>query len=293
MMRGYRPTPVSNSTLSFCGSDNSSAYKVDNGLLNNGCFLDALGLVPHVFLLFSTFPILFIGWGSQSSKVHIHHSTWLHFPGHNLRWLLTVVLLFVLVCEIAEGIVSDGFNQSRHLHLYMPAGLGMLAAITSIVYYHNIETSNFPKLLIALLIYWTLAFITKTIKFVKYDDHGIGLMQLRFCITGLLALLYGLLLGVEVNVILRRRYMWFPCPTEVKPPDDLQDLGVRFLQPFVNLLSKSTYWWMNTFITSAHKRPIDLKTIGKLPISMRALTNFQRLRKAFDAQAVQYLSSLR
>uniref|UniRef100_A0A672NI35 ATP binding cassette subfamily C member 8 n=1 Tax=Sinocyclocheilus grahami TaxID=75366 RepID=A0A672NI35_SINGR len=278
-------TPVSNSTLSFCGSDNSSAYKVDNGLLNNGCFLDALGVVPHVFLLFSTFPILFIGWGSQSSKVHIHHSTWLHFPGHNFRWLLTIVLLFVLVCEIAEGIVSDGFNQSRHLHLYMPAGLGILAAITSIVYYHNIETSNFPKLLIALLIYWTLAFITKTIKFVKYDDHGIGLRELRFCITGLLALLYGLLLGVEVNVILRRRYMWFPCPTEVKPPDDLQDLGVRFLQPFVNLLSKSTYWWMNTFITSAHKRPIDLKTIGKLPISMRALTNFQRLRKAFDAQA--------
>uniref|UniRef100_A0A671K6F9 ATP-binding cassette, sub-family C (CFTR/MRP), member 8b n=1 Tax=Sinocyclocheilus anshuiensis TaxID=1608454 RepID=A0A671K6F9_9TELE len=226
-------TPVSNSTLSFCGSDNSSAYKVDNGLLNNGCFLDALGVVPHVFLLFSTFPILFIGWGSQSSKVHIHHSTWLHFPGHNFRWLLTIVLLLVLVCEIAEGIV---FNQSRHLHLYMPAGLGILAAITSIVYYHNIETSNFPKLLIALLIYWTLAFITKTIKFAKYDDHGIGLRQLRFCITGLLALLYGLLLGVEVNVILRRRYMWFPCPTEVKPPDDLQDLGVRFQQPFVNRL---------------------------------------------------------
>ncbi|XP_073709543.1 ATP-binding cassette sub-family C member 8 isoform X1 [Misgurnus anguillicaudatus] len=284
MMRGYRTTPVSNSTVSFCGTDNSSAYKVDNGLLNNGCFLDALGLVPHVFLLFSTFPILFIGWGSQSSKVHIHHSTWLHFPGHNFRWLLTIFLLFVLVCEIAEGIVSDGFNQSRHIHLYMPAGLGILAAITSIVYYHNIETSNFPKLLIALLIYWILAFVTKTIKLVKYDEHGIGPRQLRFCITGLLALIYGLLLGVEINVILRRRYMWFPQSTEVKPPDDLQDLGVRFLQPFVNLLSKSTYWWMNTFITSAHQRPIDLKTIGKLPISTRALTNYQRLRKAFDTQ---------
>lgn len=49
-----------------------------------------------------------LGWGSQSSKVHIHHSTWLHFPGHNLRWILTFILLFVLVCEIAEGIVSDG-----------------------------------------------------------------------------------------------------------------------------------------------------------------------------------------
>ena len=57
---------------------------------------------PRLFLY------LLAGWGSQSSKVHIHHSTWLHFPGHNLRWILTFMLLFVLVCEIAEGILSDG-----------------------------------------------------------------------------------------------------------------------------------------------------------------------------------------
>lgn len=83
--------------------------------------------------------------------------------------------------------------------------------------------------------------------------------------------------------------MCFAHPTEVKPPEDLQDLGVRFLQPFVNLLSKGTYWWMNTFITSAHKRPIDLKVIGKLPIAMRALTNYLKLRKAFEAQKVPQL----
>lgn len=47
------------------------------------------------------------GWGSQSSKVQIHHNTWLHFPGHNLRWILTFSLLFVHVCEFAEGIVSN------------------------------------------------------------------------------------------------------------------------------------------------------------------------------------------
>uniref|UniRef100_A0A665UJ55 ATP-binding cassette, sub-family C (CFTR/MRP), member 8 n=1 Tax=Echeneis naucrates TaxID=173247 RepID=A0A665UJ55_ECHNA len=272
-------------SLAFCGNENNSvAYNVDGGVLNNGCFLDALNVVPHVFLLFITFPILFIGWGSQSSKVHIHHSTWLHFPGHNLRWLLTFVLLFVLVCEIAEGIVSDG--QTLHLHLYMPAGLAFMAGITSIVYYHNIETSNFPKLLLALLIYWVLAFIMKTIKFAKYTEHGIGPRQLRYCITGLLVLLYGFLLAVEINVILGRRYVCFANPTEVKPPEDLQDLGVRFLQPFVNLLSKATYWWMNTFITSAHRRPIDLKVIGKLPIAMRALTNYIKLRRAFEDQKV-------
>ncbi|XP_054828142.1 ATP-binding cassette sub-family C member 8 isoform X4 [Eublepharis macularius] len=272
-------------SLAFCGNENNSAaYKVNNGVFNNGCFVDALNLVPHVFLLFITFPILFIGWGSQSSKVHIHHSTWLHFPGHNLRWILTFILLFVLVCEIAEGIVSDGVSESRHLHLYMPPGMAFLAAITSIIYYHNIETSNFPKLLIALLFYWTLAFVTKTIKFVKFYDNNVGLLQLRFCLTGLLVVLYGMLLVVEINVIRVRRYVFFKKPKEVKPPEDLQDLGVRFLQPFVNLLSKGTYWWMNAFIKTAHKKPIDLKAIGKLPIAMRAVTNYMRLNEAFEAQ---------
>ena len=55
--------------------------------------------------------------------------------------------------------------------------------------------------LAALLVYWTLAFITKTIKFVKFYDHAIGFSQLRVCLTGLLVILYGMLLLVEINVI--------------------------------------------------------------------------------------------
>ncbi|XP_073862472.1 ATP-binding cassette sub-family C member 9 isoform X5 [Macaca fascicularis] len=235
-------------SLSFCGN-NISSYNINDGVLQNSCFVDALNLVPHVFLLFITFPILFIGWGSQSSKVQIHHNTWLHFPGHNLRWILTFALLFVHVCEIAEGIVSDSRRESRHLHLFMPAVMGFVATTTSIVYYHNIETSNFPKLLL-----------------------------------GMMVILNGLLMAVEINVIRVRRYVFFMNPQKVKPPEDLQDLGVRFLQPFVNLLSKATYWWMNTLIITAHKKPIDLKAIGKLPIAMRAVTNYVCLKDAYEEQ---------
>ncbi|XP_067346643.1 ATP-binding cassette sub-family C member 9 isoform X2 [Channa argus] len=271
--------------LSFCGSENNrNAYSVDDGVLNNGCFVDALNLVPHVFLLFITFPILFIGWGSQSSKVQIHHNTWLHFPGHDLRWILTFSLLFVHVCEFAEGIVSNKMMETNHLHLYMPAFMGFVAATTSVVYYHNIETSNFPKLLLVLFIYWVLAFITKSIKLWKYTEYNVGPQHLRFCITALLVILYGLLMAVEINVIRVRRYVFFANPQKVKPPEDLQDLGVRFLQPFVNLLSKATYWWMNPLIIGAHKRPIELKKIGKLPIAMRALTNYLRLKDAYEDQ---------
>ncbi|KAJ7422498.1 ATP-binding cassette transporter sub-family C member 8 [Willisornis vidua] len=271
-------------SLAFCGNDNVSAYNISAGVLRNVCFVDALNLVPHVFLLFITFPILFIGWGSQSSKVQIHHNTWLHFPGHNLRWILTFTLLFVHVCEIAEGIVSDTQMKSRHLHLFLPAIMGFVAATVSIVYYHNIETSNFPKLLLALFVYWIMAFVTKTIKLVRYCQDGVPFSQLRFCITGIMVILYGLLMAVEINVIRVRRYVFFMNPQKVKPPEDLQDLGVRFLQPFVNLLSKATYWWMNTLIISAHKKPVDLKAIGKLPIAMRALTNYICLKEAYEEQ---------
>ncbi|XP_049616239.1 ATP-binding cassette sub-family C member 9 isoform X1 [Syngnathus scovelli] len=268
--------------LSFCGK-NESSYSVEKGVLNNWCFLDALNLVPHVFLLFITFPILFIGWGSQSSKVQIHHNTWLHFPGHNLRWILTFSLLFVHVCEFAEG-VSDKMMDTTHLHLFMPAFMGFVAATTSVVYYHNIETSNFPKLLLVLFIYWVLAFITKSMKLWKFAKEKMDIHQLRVCITALLVLLYGLLMAVEVNVIRIRKYVFFANPQKVKPPEDLQDLGVRFLQPFVNLLSKATYWWMNPLIMGAHKRPIELKKIGKLPIAMRALTNYLQLKDAYEDQ---------
>ncbi|XP_063048811.1 ATP-binding cassette sub-family C member 9-like, partial [Engraulis encrasicolus] len=270
--------------LSFCGNDRNDSYNVDEGVLNNGCFVDALNLVPHVFLLFITFPILFIGWGSQSSKVQIHHNTWLHFPGHNMRWVLTFTLLFVHVCEIAEGIVSNQRMSSPHLHLFMPAFIGFIAATTSVVYYHNIETANFPKLLLALFIYWVLAFITKSIKLWKFVESAKGPQHLRFCITAMLVIVYGLLMAVEINVIRVRKYVFFASPQKVKPPEDLQDLGVRFLQPFVNLLSKATYWWMNPLIMGAHKRPIELKRIGKLPIAMRALTNYLRLKDAYDEQ---------
>ncbi|KAJ3612093.1 hypothetical protein NHX12_020370, partial [Muraenolepis orangiensis] len=271
--------------LSFCGYDKGkSAYSVEDGVLNNGCFVDALNLVPHVFLLFITFPILFIGWGSQSSKVQIHHNTWLHFPGHNLRWILTFSLLFVHVCEFAEGIVSNKMMDTNHLHLFMPAFIGFIAGTTSVVYYHNIETSNFPKLLLVLFIYWVLAFITKSIKLWKFAQYNVGPRHLRFCITALLVMLYGLLMAVEVNVIRVRKYVFFANPQKVKPPEDLQDLGVRFLQPFVNLLSKATYWWMNPLIMGAHRRPIELKKIGKLPIAMRALTNYLQLKDAYEGQ---------
>ena len=52
-----------------------------------------------------------------------------------------------------------------------------------------------------LFIYWVLAFITKSIKLWKFAEYHVGPQHLRFCITALLVILYGLLMAVEINVI--------------------------------------------------------------------------------------------
>ena len=44
--------------------------------------------------------------------------------------------------------------------------------------------------------------------------------------------------------------------------------------------------WIECLITGAHKRPIELKKIGKLPIAMRALTNYLKLKDAYEDQRV-------
>ncbi|XP_037552133.1 ATP-binding cassette sub-family C member 9 [Nematolebias whitei] len=163
----------------FCGSNkNLTPYKIEGNVLKNGCFVDALNLVPHVFLLFITFPILFIGWGSQSSKVQIHHNTWLHFPGHNMRWILTFLLLFVHVCEFTEGLVASNVMGHNHLHLFMPAFMGFIAATTSVVYYHNIETSNFPKLLLGKMKRAARAMIYNKILRLSTSNMSMGEMTL-------------------------------------------------------------------------------------------------------------------
>lgn len=55
--------------------------------------------------------------------------------------------------------------------------------------------------LTVLFIYWVLAFITKSIKLWKFAEYSVGPQHLRFCITALLVILYGLLMAVEINVI--------------------------------------------------------------------------------------------
>ena len=56
----------------------------------------------------------------------------------------------------------------------------------------------------ALLLYWLLALTMKGIKLAQFCEHGVEPITLRFCITTFLVIIYGLFLGIELNVIRAR-----------------------------------------------------------------------------------------
>lgn len=79
--------------------------------------------------------------------------------------------------------IAPRFSQSHHLHLYMPAALAFMAGITSIIYYHNIETSNFPKLLLGTVLIIPLSpamFLLTVVNMGLYPPHSLRCVPL-FC----------------------------------------------------------------------------------------------------------------
>ena len=67
------------------------------------------------------------------------------------------------------------------------------------------------------------------------------------------------------NVILSfsQKYAFFSRSCRLKPPKDLEK--TRYIQSYVNLLSKALYWWITDVLVLGYKRPLSLSDLGELP----------------------------
>ncbi|XP_078599462.1 ATP-binding cassette sub-family C member 9-like isoform X2 [Branchiostoma floridae x Branchiostoma japonicum] len=263
----------------FCGI-HASGYSVANGTLDNMCFVEAIGIIPHVLFLIAALPILLLGYGT----VNINHSSWLHYPGHSLRWSLTVLLLFILSCEIAEGLLSDLHSTASYLQLYIPSGVTFVATLVTAVYYHNVEMSNFPKLLLLLLGYWVIAIIMRILKLWNLYVQGLNAAHLRLDLNWLIVAIYFLYICIEVNFLLQKRYAFFKESKGLDIKGDLQQQDMHFHQPYVNLLSKVTYWWMNKLMVQGYRQPISMDNLGQLPTQHKAQANLERFKNVYKKE---------
>ena len=182
--------------MSFCGPF-EVAVSVQQGVLNNECFIDGLNIIPHTLFILITLPIIVVWNVSNSSRVEM--KSWVHFPGHMIRWILSLILLFINMLEIAEGVLSDMEFRGIHLHVYVPHCVSLVGTLFSIIYYHNLEQWNTPKYLPLLPVYWIGSIITKSLKVSVLFNKRLGVSEPRYDLTWACIVLYALLLLVELN----------------------------------------------------------------------------------------------
>ncbi|XP_078584948.1 ATP-binding cassette sub-family C member 9-like [Branchiostoma floridae x Branchiostoma japonicum] len=246
------------------------------------CLPEMLSCVPHAYIALVAM-VTGIAYCCRGRSDCV--TPWSHYSGHTPRWLLSLLLLLCYMCSIGEGAISASNSEQPWPYLYVPSILGLVATLLSIVLYNTWETGNYRVPLLSLLVYWLGIGGLQGWNVWRMVHAGFaGDLYLRFYITILIAVAYVLLLGIELYLLLTKRYCCGSCcavPPSL-PPYDLQDRDMTFYQPFVNPVSMVTYWWLNGFLQLGYKRPLEMSDLGKLPKEHHAAVNHKLLGQAFN-----------
>ncbi|XP_046564179.1 ATP-binding cassette sub-family C member 9-like [Haliotis rubra] len=266
--------------MGFCGSK-EDAMSVKKGVLLNTCFVDVLNMIPHALLALICIFILTVWNHSVMGKIKV--KTWVHFPGHNLRWISTLALIIVNIVQIAEGVISDSNDPDTvNYHTFIPQCVTTVGTIVSITYYHNVEMWNSPKFLLVLIVYWPSAIILKVLKAFSLYKNNLTLDYLKPWLLWMAITAYLIIFIVELNLLRVQRYYFFKRPRLQQPPEDLEH--TRYAHSYVNFLSKAVFWWVTDLMVEGYKHPLQFEDLGRVPESEQAQTQFKKLQFAFEEE---------
>ena len=182
-------------------------YSVDAHLdrqhpLTNTCLVDVVTAIPHILAIVLqcfTLLIIWIFWDVRQSSAYHQR-----FPCHSGQCLTVILLIITQLGALAEGVLTDATDRCTHTqpHLYVPAACGIVAAIVSLVYSHNMEAWNTPAMVWQLLVYWLLAVVGQTTQLMSLLYNGladVSIIRFDFCVVQLVA--FTILVVVALNII--------------------------------------------------------------------------------------------
>ncbi|XP_066264199.1 ATP-binding cassette sub-family C member 9-like [Branchiostoma lanceolatum] len=260
---------------------NSAMRQFDSGFHDLECLVDGLNVLPHVVVLpLAALLVAAVGHCRHHDYSRLPSRLWVLFPGHSVRWLAIFALFFVTLCEVGEGVMSDGFSAGHHPHLYVPWIMALLATVLGSVFYHLVERLNRPGLLLILGLYHILSGGFKLLRLSHLYGRGVSWDSLRFQLTWASVLLYGLLSAVEGYVLYKMRYL-STTPVEAPVPDDLLDETMRFGLPYTSLPAWFAFAWMDWVLLLGYKQPLQAEQLGRLPEGFTAEVALDRLAKVY------------
>ncbi|XP_038067008.1 ATP-binding cassette sub-family C member 9-like [Patiria miniata] len=276
----------------FCGVNSSYIEEpLDwyDDVRNNTCFVDGLVTIPHAaFLLLSSLILLVLGCCTSYRRVHTKYL--LVYPGHSLRWLVSVLLLVMIIASIGEGIMTDetyqAWKQPTQPHLYIHSIVAFVAVGVSLIYYHHMELWQVPAMSGVLLVYWLFSLFNEVLRILSLEyQHEVDVHIVIFDVTLIKLVGYIVLILIEANVIRTKLFgccaITAPLPEELKKPDML------FMHYYVSLFSSLAFWWVNWLLNLGYKKHLELSDLGVVPDKHEARFNHERFRKAYREEMVK------
>ncbi|XP_078610721.1 ATP-binding cassette sub-family C member 9-like isoform X2 [Branchiostoma floridae x Branchiostoma japonicum] len=268
----------------FCGpaypSVNGNTTAVD--VRTEECLVDGLNLIPHAGYL----PLAFLApllwrWKHGKETGSETQKGWVLFPGHYARWIVALVLLFTTLCEVGEGVVSDSYTPGHHIHLYLPWIVSLLATLMACVYYYQVETSNKPRLLLPLCVYYVMSAGFKAARLAHLYNRDVSSTRLRLSLTWTSVVLYAMCIVIEGYTLFKVKYL-SASPVQLKPHSDLKDDNMYYVFPYVTLPSRLTFWWASFILRVGYKEPLEMSHLGNIPKQMRAKASYGVFKATYD-----------
>ncbi|XP_070559239.1 ATP-binding cassette sub-family C member 8-like isoform X2 [Ptychodera flava] len=239
-----------------------------------GIHLGFLLLLCSVLILFGYFSRL----RSYSSN------TLLPYPGHKRKWLFSILLILVLLCDVGEGILTDlTTNHETKPHLYVPQLCALLSGLISLVYYNYLEYWNRPHLTWLLVLYWPFAIATDVVRLIKQTDEvGFDPSIMRLYIVVSCVLIYTCLLFLECNVVRTKIFhCWY---TEKGFPAGLKKKRLFFHYKYNSLFQRMIFNKMNRLFALGYQRPLEISDLGCVPEDLECKNVYKELNVAYSAE---------
>ncbi|XP_032875191.1 ATP-binding cassette sub-family C member 9-like isoform X1 [Amblyraja radiata] len=273
--------------IAFCGlAHNNYTYQPnEESHIKDICFSEGVNLLVHLAFVFCTLiGVVVVKCRHRSStRFPTGLRGWIHFPWHNARWILTFFYIFISVCVVGDGILSQLYSKYNRPFIYVPDAAQLASCVLSIVYYDVAESANVPMLLVLFIFHWPAACSINVLKAYQMYSQRFITSDLTFLLDCTLASIYGFFLILELSIFFKKGY-YGPGYSRDIPPLELQDPEKKFHQSYVNVLSQITYTWISWLLISGYREPIKIEVLGKLPQDDTAQKNFDLLKLNYDKQ---------
>ncbi|XP_038068619.1 ATP-binding cassette sub-family C member 9-like [Patiria miniata] len=260
---------------------------IEDDFHSNTCLVDGLVAIPHAaFLLLSSLILLVLGCCTSYRRVHTNYL--LVYPGHSLRWLVSVLLLVLIIASIGEGIMTDetyqAWKQPTQPHLYIHSIVAFVAVGVSLIYYHHMELWQTPAMSVLLMVYWIFSLICEVVRILNLQlQNDINVHVLLFDLTIIKLAIYALFIFLEMNVI--RTKLCGYRHDDQGLPNDLKQPDLKCMHYNVNIASSLTFWWVNWLLALGYKKHLELSDLGVVPDRHKAKANHDRFRNVFREEA--------